>query len=68
MSSTANAYQRLLQLGVAKEQACSVQALLNFIELRSHAHAQQETKEYAIAIKKVLTEKLPILMKMLDDL
>ena len=58
-------YTRLLALGVAREQArmvlplstltqavwtCSLQALVHFLQLRLHPHAQAETRDYAGAV------------------
>ncbi len=74
MEKNINAYEELLKLGVAKEQArillplnqythviwtASAQAVLNFIELRDHEHSQLEIREYAIAMKNMLKEKFP---------
>ena len=70
------AYHSLLDMGVAKEQArillplsqytqviwtCSAQALYNFIELRDAPHAQQEIREYASQMKKIIKETMPVL-------
>lgn len=67
-------YHRLIELGVAKEQAriilplnqytevywtASFQAITNFIELRDDPHAQWEIRQYAIAIKELLYELYP---------
>ena len=72
------AYQTLIELGIAKEQAriilplnqyteviwtCSAQAILNFIQLRDEPFAQWEIREYALVFKKILQEKVPILSK-----
>ncbi len=74
MEKIINAYEELLELGVAKEQArillplnqythviwtASAQSVLNFIELRDHEHSQLEIREYAIAMKNMLKEKFP---------
>ncbi len=82
MHASITAYNKLLELGVAKEQArillplnqytqviwtCSLQALLNFIELRDHDHAQHEIRVYAVACQKILEEIFPHLHKMLND-
>lgn len=68
------AYEKLLEMGVAKEQArillplnqyteviwtCSAQALLNFIELRDEPFSQWEIREYAKAFRRILEEKTP---------
>jgi thymidylate synthase (FAD) len=67
-------YEKLLSLGVCKEQArmvlplsvystviwtCSLQAVLNFIELRDEEHSQKEIRDYAIAMKEILKEQMP---------
>lgn len=83
MDATKGAYKELLSLGVAKEQArillpmnqyteviwtCSLQALLNFIELRDHDHAQEEIRVYAIACKQIMASVLPSFCEMLESL
>lgn len=67
-------YNKLLELGVAKEQAriilplnqftevywtASFQAIMNFISLRDDTHAQWEIREYAIAMKEFMIELFP---------
>lgn len=67
-------YEKLLELGVAKEQArmilplnqytevywtASFQAIMNFIELRDEATAQWEIRQYAIALKDLMLEIYP---------
>lgn len=67
-------YQKLLDLGVAKEQAriilplnqytevywtASFQAIMNFIELRDEPSAQWEIRQYAIAMKEMMVELYP---------
>ena len=67
-------YQKLLDLGVAKEQAriilplnqytevywtASFQAIANFIELRDHTHAQLEIREYAVILGEIVKETFP---------
>lgn len=62
-------YEKLLSLGVAKEQAriilplnlytevywtSSFQAIMNFLDLRDDPHAQWEIREYALAIKDIM--------------
>ena len=74
MNEILNSYQKLLDLGVAKEQArmmlplnqytevywtASFQAIMNFIELRDEATAQWEIREYAIAMKELMYEIYP---------
>jgi thymidylate synthase (FAD) len=68
------AYRQLLELGVAKEQArgllpvsfyteffwtASLQAVVNFIQLRLHEHAQYEIQKYAAAMKELTMEVAP---------
>lgn len=67
-------YNELLNLGVKKEQARGVlpvdmmtefvatvdlNNLIKFVELRESSHAQREIREYAEAIKKLVSGKLP---------
>ena len=72
------AYHRMLELGVAKEVARTVlpvgmytkfkwgvnlRALLNFLSLRAHPHAQYEIRVPAEAIEAMVTEKIPFVME-----
>lgn len=74
MQSIVDSYEKLLELGVAKEQArlilplnqytevywtASFQAVMNFIELRDEDTAQWEIRQYAIAMKKMMMELYP---------
>jgi len=74
MNSVLMHYQKLLELGVAKEQAriilplnqytevywtASFQAIANFIELRDHPHAQYEIREYAKILSEIVKNKFP---------
>ncbi|MEO8447996.1 MAG: FAD-dependent thymidylate synthase, partial [bacterium] len=74
MNDILNSYQKLLDLGVAKEQArmllplnqytevywtASFQAIMNFIDLRDEATAQWEIREYAIAMKELMYDIYP---------
>ena len=74
-------YQELLELGVAREQArmilplaqyttviwtASLQAVLNFIELRDHKHSQYEIQKYAKEMKKYVIDNFPALSKVLE--
>jgi thymidylate synthase (FAD) len=67
-------YQNLINAGVCKEQArgvipvsfytefywsASLQAVANFITLRDHSHAQQEIRQYAIAMKELAMTVCP---------
>lgn len=69
MQHNLNSYEKLLELGVAKEQArmilplnqytevywtASFQAIMNFIELRDEDTAQWEIREYAKAMKELM--------------
>jgi thymidylate synthase (FAD) len=69
MDKMLDSYSKLLELGVAKEQArillplnqyseiywtASFQAIMNFIDLRDETHAQWEIREYAIAMKDLM--------------
>lgn len=74
MNDILNSYQKLLDLGIAKEQArmllplnqytevywtASFQAIMNFIDLRDEATAQWEIREYAIAMKELMYNIFP---------
>ena len=76
-------YEKLLELGVAKEQArallplscytefywtASFQAICNFIELRDKTDAQWEIRQYAIVLKKVLHELYPQTTQIWEDI
>jgi len=68
-------YERLVELGVARELARSVmpvgaytefywtvnaRALMNFVSLRAHENAQREIRRYAEAVETFLAEKMPV--------
>ena len=68
-------YQRLISLGVCKEQArmtlptalysecywtCSLQALMHFLVLREDHHSQWEIQQYAHAIRKLTEQIFPV--------
>ena len=68
-------YERLVDLGVARELARSVipvgaytefywtvnaRALMNFVSLRAHETAQREIRRYAEAVETFLAEKMPV--------
>ncbi len=70
-----SAYERLVELGVARELARSVlpvgaytefywtvnaRALMNFLSLRNSETAQREIRRYAEAAERFLAEKMPI--------
>ena len=74
-------YEKLLDDGVAREQArmvlpvsfyteviwtTSLQAVLNFISLRDHPHAQWEIQEYAKALREHIKLVAPRTMEMWD--
>lgn len=67
-------YQKLLDMGVSREQArmimpmttiteviwtASFQAVFHFVQLRDSPHAQQEIRQLAQAIRSILQEKFP---------
>jgi len=69
------AYEKLLKMGVCKEQArmllpvafmttvvwtASLEAVANFIKLRDHEHAQVEIRELAVAIGNLVRPIVPI--------
>ena len=73
-------YEELMEKGVCREQARGVLSqnmmvtfwgtvnlsnLLHFLDLRDHEHAQWEIREYAIAIKKLVTPYIPNVAKYL---
>lgn len=74
MTTVLESYERLLEMGVAKEQAriilplnlytevywtASFQAIMNFIDLRDADHAQWEIRQYAVAMKNFMLELYP---------
>jgi thymidylate synthase (FAD) len=76
------AYQQLLQMGVGREQArgvlvpsvyttwvwtVSLQALLNFIELREGAGAQSEIQLYAQTIKVIIADLVPTVLDVYEQ-
>jgi thymidylate synthase (FAD) len=76
-------YERLLELGVAKEQArivmplsqytevywtASFQAIINFIELRDEPTAQWEIREYAKVLKEQMSSIYPKTMQIWSDI
>ena len=76
MENIEQTYDKMLEKGVAKEQAriilplnqyteviwtCSAQALLNFIELRDEPTAQVEIREYAIKMRELIKDRFPVL-------
>ena len=76
-------YEKLLKLGVAKEQArivmplsqytevywtASFQAIMNFIELRDEPTAQWEIREYAKVLKSIMFNIYPSTTQIWEDL
>ena len=76
-------YEKLLKLGVAKEQArivmplsqytevywtASFQAIMNFIELRDEPTAQWEIREYAKVLKSIMFDIYPTTTQIWEDL
>ena len=74
MNQILDAYQKLMDIGVAKEQAriiiplnhytevywtASFQAIMNFIDLRDEATAQWEIQQYAKAMKEMMYDIYP---------
>jgi len=68
-------YERLVELGVARELARCVipvgaytefywtvnaRALMNFVALRAHDTAQREIRRYAEAVERFFAEKMPV--------
>lgn len=82
ISQSYEAYENLLKLGVGREIArtvlplglytefiwtASLQAVLNFISLRSSEHAQYEIRVYAQVMREMLSEIVPTVMKAWDE-
>ena len=78
LQNNKTAYESLLKLGTAKEQArailplnqytevywtASFQAVMNFVELRDEATAQWEIQEYAKVLKNIMQEWFPATTK-----
>lgn len=76
-------YKYLLKQGVCREQARGIlplstyttsyytfnlRSLLHLIELRDHEGAQWETRQYAIAMKQLVTPLFPVAMQAWEDL
>ena len=76
-------YEKLLEMGVAKEQArtllplscytefywtASFQAICNFIELRDKSDAQWEIRQYAIVLKNILHDLYPKTTQIWEDI
>jgi thymidylate synthase (FAD) len=76
------AYQKMIDMGVAREQArmvlplsvyteciwtVSLQALLHFVRLRDESHAQEEIREYARVFSLILEEEFPATMRAIQE-
>jgi thymidylate synthase (FAD) len=76
-------YNELENLGVCKEQCrfanlttiytesiwtCSLQALMHFLLLRTTPHAQEETRNYAKAVGRLVKEKFPKSLELIENL
>ena len=76
-------YNKLLEMGVAREQARSIlpltvytkvwwtasfQSIMNFIELRDEPTSQVEIQEYARAVKEVMLETFPETTKLWSEI
>lgn len=83
ISYSYTAYQHLLQLGVSKEQSRGIlplatytsfictfnlRSLLHFVELRSSADAQWETRQYSNAIKDIAAFHFPHTFRAIKEL
>ena len=82
MESSLNEYNRLLGLGVCKEQArmvlplslytecywtASLQAVMHFLTLREDSHAQLEIQEYARAVRALAKGRFPVSLCLQTD-
>ena len=80
MVQVVKCYENLLELGVAREQArlilplsqyttviwtASLEAVLNFVALRDHDHAQYEIREYAKIMASYISDNFPTLSSVL---
>ena len=82
-NNTIETYNKLLDMGVAKEQARSIlpltvytkvwwtasfQSIMNFIELRDEKTSQVEIQEYAKALKNIMLETFPETTKLWSEI
>ena len=82
LAAAYSAYQRLRELGVAKEQARvvlpqsiytqwiwtgSLQAFLHVIDLRTKPDAQWETQQYGLAVRSIVAEHFPVCLEKWDQ-
>jgi hypothetical protein len=78
LAATYAAYQRLRELGVAKEQARvvlpqsiytqwiwtgSLQAFLHVVDLRTKPDAQWETQQYGLAVRTIIAQYFPVCLE-----
>ncbi len=76
------AYHELLEQGVAKELARTVlpvgmfsrmkwtvnlRGLFNFLSLRNHEHAQQEIRDYAVAVEELAKTVVPVAFEVFEE-
>jgi thymidylate synthase (FAD) len=81
-ANSIKAYEKMIEMGMAKEQARSIlpltvytevwwtasfQSIMNFIELRDEATAQVEIQEYARALKKIMLDVFPETTKLWQE-
>ena len=81
--STIHTYEKLLDMGMAKEQARSIlpltvytkvwwtasfQSIMNFIELRDEKTSQVEIQKYAKALKNIMLETFPETTKLWSEI
>ena len=82
-NNTIETYNKLLDMGMAKEQARSIlpltvytkvwwtasfQSIMNFIELRDEKTSQVEIQEYAKALKEIMLETFPETTKLWSEI
>ncbi|MBC7460298.1 MAG: FAD-dependent thymidylate synthase, partial [Thermoleophilia bacterium] len=77
-----DSYEKMLELGVAKEVArvvlpvgtysrfkwgCNLRSLLSFLQLRNHSHAQYEIREFAQAIEELARPVCPVAFELFEE-
>lgn len=80
--SAFEAYERMMEMGVAKEVArtvlpvgtfsrfkwgCNLRSLLHFLALRNHPHAQREIRYFAEAIEELARPVCPVAFELFDE-
>ncbi len=80
--SAFEAYERMMEMGVAKEVArvvlpvgtfsrfkwgCNLRSLLHFLALRNHPHAQREIRLFAEAIEELARPICPVAFELFDE-